>query len=426
MQMNNFILLAVFTNLLIFITPSYADILPSSSSEGFISMGIEHAQSNNIRKTLNNQKSGYEQQADINVGYQNQSATNFSLIDYGISYSHYSESDIEDESDISGNLSINQQLFSENLQLDLSHFRHSYLLDQTLVDLPENSGNRDVFTVSPLWRLPYSKRAGFDTRYTYTAVRLSDDKDQNTDRNALSVAWYHDLSNKMTYRLSLEHGKVDFLEYDLPYEQSTVDMSLSGRLKAGSYLAKAGYSRLSVRERYEEGGVFQLDYQYSFQKNTLAMSLKRELTDSSLGLGENTPDSGDLDFDGTQLLWIDRVSLNHTHVNANQRFQNTNIIYYQQETPLVTRLVEARYGFSTQLSWKHTKLLTSRFNGGYSLTEVKPSGDKETVYTKLSADYQIHPKFFITVSAQYEAQINNEFINGYEELRLATGIRFTH
>jgi hypothetical protein len=426
MHMNHYIVLTIFTNLLLLTNVSYAEVLPVSNSEGFISLGVEHAHSNNIRKTSNNQKSGYEQRADIGVGFQNQTATNYSALDYGIYYSRYSEPDIEDESDIAGSLTMNQQIFSENLQLDLSHFRRSYLLDSTGVDLPGNSGSRDVFTASPLWRLPYSKRAGFDTRYTYTAVRLSDDEQQDTNRNALSIAWYHHFNNKMTYQLSTQYSEVDFLLSGLTYESTTVDMSLAGRLKAGSYSIQTGYSRVAVRENSEEGGIFQLSYQYRFQKNTLEMIAQRELSDSSLGLGQDTPSSGDINYDRARLMWIDRVSLEHSFFAINTRFTNTNSLYYEQETPLVTREVKHNTGISTQLNWKHTELLTSSLSAGYKQTEVELSAIKEEWRTSISSSYRFHPKLFFTLAAQYEEQIQNEQITGYDELRLIANIRFRH
>jgi len=424
--MNRSITQVCVITLVLFTGYTAADTLPSSISEGSVSLGIEHAHSNNIKKSSDNKKSGYEQRVDLALAYENQTSTNYSLIDYGIYYSHYSEEDIEDKSDIAGSLSINQHLFSKNLQLDLSHFRHSYLLDQSAVDLPENSGDRDVFTVSPLWRLPYSDRAGFDTRYTFTAVRLSDDEQQDTNRNGLSIAWYHALNSKTTYQLSTQYSEVDFLAYDLTYEQINVDMSLTGRLRDGSYLAQAGYSRLAVLERYEEGGIFQFTYSYHFPKNKLALSAQRELTDSSLGLGQDTPDSGDIDFNGTQLLWIDRASLTHSFFAVKGRFSNTNNIYYQQETPLLTREVEPRAGLSSTVKWKHTATITTALKARYSQTQIEKNIDKQEWGASLSSTYRFRPKLVFSLSAQYTEQLKNELVNGYDETRLIANVRLSH
>ena len=425
--MNRSITLGYFATFLLLTGHICAAPLPSSISEGAINLSVEHAHSNNIRKKSTNKKSGYEQRANLGLGFTNQTSTNQSVIDYGVSYSHYSEEDLENESDISGSLSINQQIFSKNLQLDLSHFRHSYLLDQSGVDLPGNTGNRDVFTVSPLWRLPYSDRAGFDTRYTYTAVRLSDDKQQNTNRNALSISWYHALNNKTTFRLNNQYSEIDFLTNGgLTYEQVNIDMSLDGRLKAGSYLVQAGYSRLTILDRYEEGGIFQLAYNYQFKKNILSISAQRELTDSSLGLGKDTPDSGDLDFNGTQLLWIDRVSLGHTLFAVKGRLTNINTIYYQQETPLVTRDVEPRGGVSTILKWSHSRLLSTSLKAHYSQTHIEKAIDKKTWIASLSSSYRFHPKLSFALTAQYEEQLKNERSSGYDETRLIANVRFSY
>lgn len=404
----------------------YADDIPLSISEGYISFGLEHSQSNNIRKTSNNKRSGYEQRADLTLGYTYQSATNNSVLDYTVDYSHYSEADFEDESNLSGSFNINQQIFTENLQLDLGHFRHSYLLNQSSVDLPGNSGDRDVFTVSPLWRLPYSKRAGFETRYTFTAVRFSDNDQQETDRNSIGLAWYHALSAKTTFRLDSQFSEIEYLFSQLTYEQINLNMSLSGNLTKGAYSAQAGYSRLAVLDHYEEGGIFKFTYNYLFQKNAFFFSVQRELTDSSLGLGQDVSDNGDASFDGSKLLWIDRVSLDHQLFAFNTRLTNTNTIYYQQETPLVTREVEPRAGVSTQLSWQHTHLLTTSFRANYSQTYIEKNIEKKEWGTQLSSKYFFHPKFTFALTAQYKEQIKNEGVSGYDEVRLIANIRFTH
>ncbi|MCP5078213.1 MAG: hypothetical protein GY951_09190 [Psychromonas sp.] len=415
-----------FTTLLAFTSYINAAILPSSISEGSIALDVNHTHSNNIQKSSSDQAVGYEQYAELRLGYKNQTTTNTSLINYGITYSHYSEKELENESDISGSLSINQQLFSKNLQLDLTHFRHSYRLDQNSVNLPGNTGSRDVFTVSPLWRLPYSDRAGFNTRYTYTAVRLRDDRQQDTNRNGLSIAWYYALNSKITYQLNTQYNEVDYLADDLTYEQINVDISLSGRLRNGHYLINAGYSRLALLERYEDGGIFQFTYNYRFKTHTLSVSALRELTDSSLGLGIDTPDSGDLDYNGTQRIWIDRVSLDHSFFAINGRLINNNTAYYQQDTPLMTREAEPRVGISTAVHWKHTHKLTTGLQVEYSQTQIDKDTDNQEWSASLSSEYRLNPRLAFSLTTQYEEPLKNEYLSGYDETRLTATVHFSY
>ena len=164
-----------------------ANDLPGSVSESYISLGLEHIQSDNINQSSDNAQSGFEQRADIGVGYFNQTATNFTALDYSAYYETYSESELDDESDISGSLNITQEIFTPNILLNLTHFRRQYLLDQSGVDNPDNNGSRDVFTVNPVWIIPYSRRGGFQLSYNYTATRYTDDKDENTDRNGAGI-----------------------------------------------------------------------------------------------------------------------------------------------------------------------------------------------------------------------------------------------
>jgi len=399
-----------------------ASDLPASVSDRYIALGIEHAQSDNINQSSENKESGYEQSIDLGLGYFNQTATNLTALDYTISYSTYSDDETDNESDISGSLNLSQEIFSKNLMLNLSHFRRSYLLDQSGGDVPENSGDRDVFTVNPVWNIPYSKRGGFQLSYNYIATRLSDNDNDDTDRNIIGLAWYHKLNTKTRFELSSDMSDVEYRKTGTDYQEISVNTSIEGQLVAGTYLVQLGYSKLSDDNSDETGAIFKLAYQYQFAKHNLSLSAERELSDSSLGLGIDVADNESDDFSDSQLLWIDRVQLDHKFM-ITSRLNNNNNIYYQQEKDLNTDVTSPRWGLSTGFDLQNTEKLNSFVSLQYSESTLVSDFDKQITNAIIGAKYLFRPRLSFSLQAEYEKQ-SADSLSSYDEMRYTARIEF--
>lgn len=426
MKLNKYCFKLLETSLMTLVSGvAIANELPASVSDRYISLGVEHTQSNNISKSANNAQSGHEQRADLGVGYFNQTATNFTALDYTVYYATYSDNELDDKSDISGSVNLTQEIFSKNLLLNLRHFRRSYLLDQTGVDVPDNSGSRDVFTVNPVWIIPYSKRAGFEASYTYVATRFSDDKEQNTNRNGLGLTWYKALNAKTRFELSSQVSKVEFDSSGFNYTQMNVDASLDGKLLAGTYYAQLGYSRLTQDEGSEEGGIFKLSYTYQFNKHNLSVTAQRELSDSSLGLGDDVSDNAEQEYDESQVLWIDRVEL-QDKFTISERLSNSNTLYYQQETEIINDTKKSRWGAFTTFNLQNTEKLSSFISLGYSESEVSSALDKEVINLTLGGRYLFRPHLSFSLRANYEDQSITNDVSSYDELRYTARVDFKY
>lgn len=412
---------------LVILLPSaaIANDLPGSVSESYISLGLEHTQSNNISQSSDNAQSGFEQRADVGVGYFNQTATNFTALDYSVYYATYSD-ELDDDSDISGNLSITQEIFTPNVLLNLNHFRRQYLLDQSGVDDADNSGSRDVFTINPVWNIPYSRRAGFELSYDYTLTRYSDDTDEDTDRNGVGVTWYNKLTPKARFELSTDVSQVEYRNTGFDYEEVTVDASVNGELLAGTYLVQLGYSRVMLDSGDEQGGVFKLSYAYQFDRHYLSMSAQRELSDSSLGLGTDSLDNEDESYDDNEILWIDRVELQHRFTITN-RLSNSNTLYYQQETSVTTDETDPRWGASASLDFQNTKKISSFISLDYSESTISTDFDKQVTNATIGGRYLIRPQLSLSLQANYEDQsINDDEDSSYDELSYTARIEFKY
>ncbi|WP_160060370.1 hypothetical protein [Psychromonas sp. L1A2] len=413
---------------LVILLPStaIANDLPGSISESYISFGLEHIQSNNINQSSDNEQSGFEQRADIGIGYFNQTATNFTALDYSVYYSTSNGDELDDDSDVSGSLSITQEIFSPNLLLNLNHFRRQYLLDQSGVDNPANSGSRDVFTINPVWNIPYSRRAGFELSYDYTATRYSDDEDEETDRNGVGVTWYNKLTPKARFELSTNLSQVNFRNTGFDYKEVTVDASIDGELLAGTYLVLLGYSRVILDAGDEEGGIFKLSYGYQFDRHNLSVNLQRELSDSSLGLGTDNLDNEDDSFDDNEVLWIDRVDLQHRFIITN-RLSNSNTLYYQQETSVTTDETDPRWGASVSLDFQNTKKISSFISLDYSESTISTDFDKQVINATIGGRYLIRPQLSLSLQANYEDQsIDDDEDSSYDELSYTARIEFKY
>ena len=403
-----------------------ANDLPASVSERYISLGIEHSQSNNISQSSDNAQSGHEQGIDLGVGYFNQTATNFTALDYSTSYTTYSDDELDDKSDISGSLSISQDIFSPNVLLNLTHFRRQYLLDQSGVDDADNSGSRDVFTVNPVWAIPYSRRAGFKLSYNYIATRYSDDSNQNTDRNGLGVTWYKELTPKIHFELSAGLNKVEYKSEGDDYREITIDASLDRKLRVGNYSVQLGYNRILLEDGFEQGAVFKLSYAYQFTRHNLTVSAQRELTDSSLGLGMDVSDNEDESYSSTEVIWIDRVELQH-QFTITSRLSNKNALYYQQETSVSSDVKAPRRGVSTSLDFQNTNKISSFISLDYSESTISSHFDKHFTSTSIGGKYLIRPKLSFSLQANYEEQsIDEEVLSSYDELSYTARIEFKY
>jgi len=427
MKLNKYCFKLLETSLMTLVSGvAIANELPASVSDRYISLGVEHTQSNNISKSANNAQSGHEQRADLGVGYFNQTATNFTALDYTVYYATYSEDQLDNDSDLSGSLSIRQEVFSPNVLLNLTHFRRQYLLDQSGVDDADNSGSRDIFSVNPVWIIPYSRRAGFELSYNYRATRYSDDTTENTDRNGLGVTWYNKLTPKARFELSTEVSQVEYKNTDFDYEEVTIDASVDGELFAGSYLVQLGYNRVMQDDGNESGGIFKLSYAYQFTRHNLSISAQRELSDSSLGLGTDSADNENESYDDNEILWIDRVELQHQFTITN-RLSNSNSLYYQQETSVTTDETDPRWGASASLDFKNTKKISSFISLDYSESTISSEFDKQVINATIGGRYLIRPKLSLSVQANYEDQsIDDDDDSSYDELSYTARIEFKY
>ena len=240
------------------------------------------------------------------------------------------------------------------------------------------------------------------------------------------MTWYNKLTPKARFELSTNLSQVNFRNTGFDYKEVTVDASIDGELLAGTYLVLLGYSRVILDAGNEEGGIFKLSYGYQFDRHNLSVNLQRELSDSSLGLGTDTLDNEDDSFDDNEVLWIDRVDLQHRFIITN-RLSNNNTLYYQQETSVTTDERDPRWGASASLDFQNTKKISSFISLDYSESTISTDFDKQVINATIGGRYLIRPQLSLSLQANYEDQsIDDDEDSSYDELSYTARIEFKY
>lgn len=404
----------------------------ATSKNTFVAVSAQYEHSDNINQQSTDPTSGNIQKANITVGYHiAKPATKLSL-DYQANLYRYSEDSIENEQYWSGHASLNQQLFSKNITLDASHFRHRYLLDESEAELPSNKGDRGIFSIGPQWLIPYSDRAGFKLKYNYTTSNFSKEKEQDSDRNTVSLAWYNTLNKKSNMQLNSTFTQVEFPFYDSGYDKVTADILFTSRLNRGDYNIQLGNSYINQSDQKVKGLIFSLSYNYKFSRQAIYLGAKRELTDSSMGLMIDSETDGDGNFTPTQVIWRDRIELLHLYYFNNRGVNNTVTLYFDNESAAFesnqqkTDETTQKTGIKSQLNVPIDTKLSTSLSLGYRDSDLQGGGNKQQWRLDIFGDYLIKTNLKFSLGAKYLTVNNRQRHEEYDEWRYISRITYEY
>jgi hypothetical protein len=422
------ITLVLFSSLL-FAQSSIYDAL--ETQESFVEFGLGYKYSDNLYKTESLTQSGSEKKASLAVVYQSEGPINKYSIHYRRNYADYNEKTLTNDNYWVGKTNITQQLFSKNLILDVKHLRHRYLLNDNLVALPSNQGNRDLVSITPIWRIPYSKRAGFELSYGYQDIQYSDNQKQKSVRNSTNVTWFNALNKRSFIQIKNTLSTVKFPSYNTSYDQLNTDLVYKKLTRKGQYLLTTGYTQVDLLTNKSTGLNYELTYQQKFKSQSLAIGLTKKLTDSSAGLGVSINNSGDFDFSLTRLLWRKRAEIIYRYEFMNQfKLTNTLIVYNDIEKPILslssnTNLNNIRIqGISDKLNWSINRKLTASAEIYLKRSDLINGGDKKNWDIKLRSKYRMSNRLYFTFLANYIDEDNNQIKRHYYEWQYST--KFTY
>ncbi len=404
-----------------------------SGGANFVELGAMYEYSDNIFKVTNSEKtSGNERAIFAALGYHAERPHNQITLNYRGSVSDYSEEGLKDESYWQGRANITQQIYGENLVIDLSHLRHRYLVDQNLVELPNNQGNRDVLAATPIWRIPYADRAVIEMGYSYKRADFSESDLQNSDRNQGYLQWSYAIDDHTAINLYGQYEKAKFTHFDISYTQVNSHAKLTGLILGGAYLVSAGSSKIDFEstDDSESGVNYEVGYLYTNRKNQLEFNAKRILTDSSVGLEIYQPEFGESNYSLTQLLWIDSATLAYRFEIPETTLYNRVILFWSKHEPIASALQSRpletinQSGISDQLTWRLSERFSSTLQLLYRDSDLYGGSNKKQWLARLSGKYKFNEHLNMTLSASYRDHENNQLHFNYRETRVAARIAY--
>jgi hypothetical protein len=404
----------------------------ATSKNNFVAVSAQYEYSDNINLQSTNPTSGNIQKANVTVGYHIAKPTTKLSLDYQAHVYRYSEESIGNESYWSGHAALNQQLFSKNVTLDASHFRHRYLLDEGEAELPSNTGDRGIFSIGPQWLIPYSPRAGFKLGYNFTTSNFSKEEDQDSDRNTATLAWYNTLNKKSNVQINSTFTQVEFPFYNSGYDKVTADALFTGRLNRGDYNIQLGNSYVNQSDQKVKGLIYSLNYSYKFSRQNLYFGAKRELTDSSMGLKIDSEEDGDGNFTPSQVIWRDRIEFLHLYYFNARGVNNKLTLYFDNESAAFendqqkTDETTQKTGITNQLNVPIDTKLSTSVSLGYRDSDLHGGGNKQQWRLDITGDYQIKTNLTFSLSAKYLTVNNRQRHDKYDEWRYISTITFKY
>lgn len=388
--------------------------------------------SNNIYQQSESPISGYNQQTQLNLGYQLSLAKTAIDLNYQVYDYRYKDEDLNNEQYWIGQGSVNQRLFNDQVSATVHHLRQRYLVDENEADVASNQAIRDVSTLTGLWTIPYSARAGIELRNTTTIANYPDAKEQETNRNTAALTWFNHLNNKSQLRLASSYSHVTFPFYSSSYEQVESDIQLIGQLYKGSYDLTLGHSYLTQNSDETQGFTYQLSYNYKFNRQSITLFAQQELTDSSIITKSTALDNSPSLSNTAHVLWHDRIQLEHQYEINNRGLNNNISVYFNNESSAISGANQEtdnhsqEFGVSNQFILPIGKKISTSLSVSYRNTGLQSGSTKQQWQSVIKGDYQLSKHMTFSLAAEYTNVSNHQQQDQYDEWRYNSKITLTY
>ena len=252
-----------------------------------IDLGVTSRYSDNARRTYSDKVSERQDEysAGILADYEN-SLLDFET-DYRASENRFDKETQPDRSLIEGNAELLIGKAHHPVDLLLVHSRRSVLGAPDQVDLLQNEDERQIFSAIPTARLRLSRVDNLLLRGDYTQVDFRYADVFNSERTGGSLIWQHRFSSVSNLEVAAQHTEISYDALpDNDYEYQNASVTFATELRYLSYSVSVGYNQSTpeVGEDFSAPSYrVEVDYRTGF--NTLSLLASQQITDTSLGDG---------------------------------------------------------------------------------------------------------------------------------------------
>jgi hypothetical protein len=209
-------------------------------------------------------------------------------VDYQLYAHKFAEHSQPDEEYADGGATLIFGKEQDPLGLELSHTRRMLLQSPSDVVLLENLQEREIISAQPILRKRISGADWIYVRGRAENVRfLTDDNNQDSNRNGGSFGWAHAISKTSALNLGAQYTDVSFDQSPTSdYSLSSVNLAYTKKLRRLDYVIDIGYNETKPEVGEKQGApTYNISVGYDTGLYLLEAHAERLITDTSFGSG---------------------------------------------------------------------------------------------------------------------------------------------
>ncbi len=335
-----------------------------------IGIGVEH--SDNVTRSDDNPQSDVERSLRLDLGVTGNTAQFDTQLAYIFTARDFKNNLQSDDEVVDGRARILWTPLPNRFSWELTNNVSDSVRNDRLADTPDNRQTRNIISTGPNFIFALSPVDQLDAELRYVDVNVEEADDavgqaqqgSDSERKVGRLRWTHRLSAVGDLMVSTEYEDVT-ADTDVVYKRLL--LGYGARLRNGSYEIFVGANRVEPDFREEfDASVVQAAATYDFGGHGFSITLVKELTDTSVGLGTNSLrgesfNPTDTNFGEFDILERQRADITYQNAlicgSCNVRIS----AYYdkqeyqdrpQDQDPLSQPGDQTRYGFT--LGWVYT------------------------------------------------------------------------
>ncbi len=344
-------------------------------------------------------------------------------IEYSAERSDYTDDVQEDETAVNGRAALRWNAAPRLLDVLVQHEISQTQTDLRTANTANNRERRSVLTGGVDGYVHLSPVDSFVLRPRYSEVRFGESTQSDSTRANADLVWQHELSAVSKLNLQGGAGRVRFDDSRQDYDSQSAQLGYETTLARLSYSLSAGMMKFERDELDDvNGNSLHASLDYHATSFDVGGNLVRELTDSSIGLAQNSftlPNftANDSNFDQVDVLqrsqldlfWRQRLSavtalnfgIGGTRDDYEESLRDQDMYYAQ---------IEYRYTvnsyWSLGLLGRHAR---TRF-----LDDPQDMEHKDTIYTA-SVQYHFSPRLETQLSLMRDDRKSNVSTSEYTD-----------
>lgn len=200
-------------------------------------------------------------------------------------YKHHTQ---DRDTTAEGDALLRWQILDQRLFLNASHSRRKVLQDSAEVDLLSNREDRDITTVSPSYILRLGAVDSVNFTASWTDVSYDKRGERDSQRYGANITWSHQLSAVNSLLVSANSTKIENRSSRVPdYRYDALSVGYSAQLARLSYTVMLGANQAKREggKKDVDGALVDIDARYNSGFNTLTLTARHGISDSSLANG---------------------------------------------------------------------------------------------------------------------------------------------